>query len=155
VTRITFQDGKIVLRDGQVGTEEACCCGGGVCCFAENCNLEWKYGDNPFEDAGGGFLFGLASTGFPCSDFADPPDYDCCIAYSIGDPCPDPDDGFWGVRTFAKFVCDECCADGSAVNCRIVEQTTQVVNPCQGFTPESLELRFACTPATEPCNPLP
>jgi hypothetical protein len=26
VTRITLQDGKVVLRDGQVGTEEACCC---------------------------------------------------------------------------------------------------------------------------------
>jgi hypothetical protein len=32
VTRITVQDGKIVLRDGKVGTEEACCCGeGGPC----------------------------------------------------------------------------------------------------------------------------
>jgi hypothetical protein len=27
VTRITLQDGKIVLRDGKAGTEEACCCG--------------------------------------------------------------------------------------------------------------------------------
>jgi hypothetical protein len=27
VTRITLQDGKIVIRDGKVGTEEACCCG--------------------------------------------------------------------------------------------------------------------------------
>jgi hypothetical protein len=27
VTRITLQDGKVVLRDGKVGTEEACCCG--------------------------------------------------------------------------------------------------------------------------------
>jgi hypothetical protein len=27
VTRITFQDGQVVLRDGKVGTEEACCCG--------------------------------------------------------------------------------------------------------------------------------
>lgn len=27
MTSITFQDGKVVLRDGQVGTEQACCCG--------------------------------------------------------------------------------------------------------------------------------
>jgi len=27
VTRITLQDGKVVLRDGKVGTEQACCCG--------------------------------------------------------------------------------------------------------------------------------
>lgn len=26
MTLITVQDGKIVLRDGQVGTEQACCC---------------------------------------------------------------------------------------------------------------------------------
>jgi hypothetical protein len=31
VTRITFQDGKVVLRDGQVGTEESCCCEDCVC----------------------------------------------------------------------------------------------------------------------------
>lgn len=26
MTLITFQDGKVVMRDGQVGTEQACCC---------------------------------------------------------------------------------------------------------------------------------
>jgi hypothetical protein len=31
MTRITLQDGKVVLRDGKVGTEEACCCGGCPC----------------------------------------------------------------------------------------------------------------------------
>jgi hypothetical protein len=31
MTLITFQDGKPVLRDGQVGTEQACCCGGCSC----------------------------------------------------------------------------------------------------------------------------
>jgi len=30
MTLITVQDGKIVMRDGQVGTEQACCC----CCTA-------------------------------------------------------------------------------------------------------------------------
>jgi hypothetical protein len=36
VTRITLQDGKVVLRDGQVGTEEACCC-----CLCEGCADEY------------------------------------------------------------------------------------------------------------------
>ena len=27
MTLITFQDGQVVMRDGQVGTEQACCCG--------------------------------------------------------------------------------------------------------------------------------
>lgn len=29
MTLITFQDGAVVMRDGQVGTEQACCCEGG------------------------------------------------------------------------------------------------------------------------------
>jgi hypothetical protein len=32
VTRITLQDGKIVLRDGKIGTEQACCCDLPECC---------------------------------------------------------------------------------------------------------------------------
>jgi hypothetical protein len=37
MTLITLQDGKLVLRDGKVGTEQACCCGGGTgaCCYSE------------------------------------------------------------------------------------------------------------------------
>jgi len=37
VTRITLQDGKIVIRDGKVGTEEACCCGDGECTADADC----------------------------------------------------------------------------------------------------------------------
>lgn len=32
MTQITLQDGKLVLRDGKVGTGEGCCCGGGGGC---------------------------------------------------------------------------------------------------------------------------
>ena len=35
MTAITLQDGKIVLRDGKVGTEQACCCGGPCAYFVE------------------------------------------------------------------------------------------------------------------------
>jgi hypothetical protein len=42
VTRITLQGGEIVLRDGKVGTEQACCCGGGVCCLPDGtCSTEY------------------------------------------------------------------------------------------------------------------
>jgi hypothetical protein len=43
MTLITFQDGAVVLRDGQVGTEAACCCQvcneliGAGCDFSESC----------------------------------------------------------------------------------------------------------------------
>jgi len=37
MTLITLQDGKLVLRDGKVGTGAACCCGAsGCCCVAGN-----------------------------------------------------------------------------------------------------------------------
>lgn len=36
MTSITFQDGKVVMRDGLVGTEQECCCGGVGC---EDCPL--------------------------------------------------------------------------------------------------------------------
>ena len=39
MTRITFQDGKVVLRDGKVGTEDACCCGECVCPECEGLNV--------------------------------------------------------------------------------------------------------------------
>lgn len=35
MTYITFQDGRVVMRDGKVGTGQGCCCGGGC----ENCGL--------------------------------------------------------------------------------------------------------------------
>lgn len=35
MTLITFQDGKPVLRDGKVGTEQACCCGECGCALRE------------------------------------------------------------------------------------------------------------------------
>jgi hypothetical protein len=35
MTLITFQDGKVVFRDGAVGTEQACCCSTNVCCLPD------------------------------------------------------------------------------------------------------------------------
>jgi hypothetical protein len=32
MTLITFQNGKVVMRDGQVGTEQECCCEPAECC---------------------------------------------------------------------------------------------------------------------------
>jgi hypothetical protein len=46
MTLITFQDGAVVFRDGQVGTEQACCCGTEPSCD-ENCTktltVSWSY----------------------------------------------------------------------------------------------------------------
>lgn len=39
MTLITVQNGKVVLRDGKIGTEQACCCGGPPC-DCESCYLD-------------------------------------------------------------------------------------------------------------------
>lgn len=39
MTQITVQDGKIVLRDGKVGTGEGCCCEGGFCPPGTQCTI--------------------------------------------------------------------------------------------------------------------
>lgn len=45
MTLITFQDGKAVMRDGQVGTEQECCCGEASC----DCPLTVQWGGNAAE----------------------------------------------------------------------------------------------------------
>ena len=55
MTLITFQDGQPVMRDGKVGTEQACCCGG--CTFAILFSGEGACGlpeDNPYFDPNDG-----------------------------------------------------------------------------------------------------
>ncbi len=48
MTLITLQDGKVVLRDGKVGTEQACCCGG--CCYCPGITFEYdRLGVDPFD----------------------------------------------------------------------------------------------------------
>ena len=48
MTSLTVQDGKLVLRDGKLGTQEGCCCGGGgACCLCDSLTLyEDGFGNN-------------------------------------------------------------------------------------------------------------
>jgi hypothetical protein len=52
VTLITFQGGNVVLRDGLVGTEQACCCGGVCDSTVGDCNVfacgEYPDGGTPY-----------------------------------------------------------------------------------------------------------
>jgi hypothetical protein len=55
MTQITLQDGKIVLRDGKVGTEQACCCVKRVVCILqESGGVAGIAGSNVVFDNGGG-----------------------------------------------------------------------------------------------------
>lgn len=50
MTSITFQDGKVVMRDGKVGTEQGCCCG----CSCPECNdgVSIELNDGPSSSSG-------------------------------------------------------------------------------------------------------
>ena len=78
MTQITLQDGKIVLRDGKVGTEQACCCGG--CCG----RVVWHrvYGEcNNLPDD-----FVVADVGADCYAYYTFEDWDCQNAL-VGRDC--------------------------------------------------------------------
>ena len=67
MTSITFQDGKVVMRDGKVGTEQGCCCG--CCgCSCPDCNggvtIELTYGGETFAST---CTDGVYSAGFSCA----------------------------------------------------------------------------------------
>lgn len=46
MTLVTFQDGRVVMRDGKVGTEQACCCNP-CCCNSITLN-DLLYGNNEY-----------------------------------------------------------------------------------------------------------
>lgn len=55
MTSLTSQDGKLVVRDGKLGTEKACCCGDGpgVCCECEGVGTIASSGQAPSSDPSG------------------------------------------------------------------------------------------------------
>lgn len=83
MTLITFQDGKVVFKDGKVGTEIGCCCENGECsedsqccvCLADSFYIDMN--GNPLDCAGlgpgwqnnGGIIGScvfVGSESFPC-----------------------------------------------------------------------------------------
>lgn len=122
MTLITFQDGKAVMREGQVGTEQECCCGGCGDCI--QIDYEWSITD---------LACGVASTfsgsvrirsvnGTPlggeiqCYDDDDVESVDLGIfsgrkmALNYGEVC-----GIEGVETVLEFVCDSLSPRGGIV----------------------------------------
>lgn len=47
MTKITFKDGKPVIRDGKIGSGQGCCCAEEACCGQLNLN-DLLYGDEPY-----------------------------------------------------------------------------------------------------------
>ena len=129
MTLITVQDGAVVMRDGQVGTEQACCCGD------EECTCEQLvYDDCPAEftvtyDAEGSF----------------DPDCDTTMTYTIAKAQLDPADPVtrgWqgGVVNFVSVTL--FCQEG-----RWVLNISQDNFPfdCNAFASISLDLGSVCS----------
>jgi hypothetical protein len=108
MTLITLQDGKIVVRDGKVGTEQACCCG---CleCPDECCVL--ISGRNTCESGDAGEL---------------PPDGEY-EAWGVGN---DPGDVLWG-----KIVPADCDVGPFPGLVYSIGITILACNPATGVTP--------------------
>ena len=110
MTLITIQDGKPVLRDGKVGTEQACCCRSGCCCvngeadpskttkesceecipvyecFDENTFEFWPVGDCS-ECQGEGLSCYQNGTSGPCGTWIEKPcEQVCCGGHEFGQP---------------------------------------------------------------------
>ncbi len=129
MTLITFQDGKPVLRDGKVGTEQTCCCGAGLgCCelYALAVCTEFKF----------------VGTGNPCpegfeEEFPGNPLNDNCIKdtfYRSEDTveCPTTENDDW-------------FSEGGGVWCR--SDLTEA--ECEAFEIEGVNLFKSWSPAGE------
>jgi hypothetical protein len=111
MTLITLQDGKVVLRDGKVGTEQACCCG-------ENCDV--------FCDVNGVCPEGCECNRIGCAYFFSPPDGQCPPGSEFIRNCPPGfEDDVECVKIVYSddpdFVCDPQDAPFNLGNCNFGE----------------------------------
>lgn len=147
MTLITFQDGKVVMSGGNVGTEAACCCGGSsqsvACCgVPKNCDVtayvgvnatydqatnSWRNGNNSVPISFGDCRYLLGNTPDVGDEYAS-----CCISFqnsgtpgvaNPADPCT-----LISAWIVGRIVCDSCCdaepeyagdQNEYGVNCRI------------------------------------
>jgi hypothetical protein len=146
VIRITFQDGKVVMRDGQVGTEEACCCGG-VCCVDCGRAITADFVAGNAQDAAA-FLAGLGYTNalafftaFGTTSVLG----DCCVEDQEAEPqefifTEDPDQG----NNQASVFVLPCL------------QTTEEGTVCiEGLTSDECGALFGQVVAASSCTPDP
>lgn len=111
MTTIAFQDGKVVMRDNKVGTEQECCC---IFCRCDDCpeNYDFSvtfYGvkngpltfTHPYVSLGGNASLAL------CDDYANATVFN--LQLGVDEAVPG------GFTTVASVVCVVACGEGSNV----------------------------------------
>jgi hypothetical protein len=157
MTLITIQDGKIVVRDGRVGTEQACCCGDqGPCAYfveiywigvqvgLNQCAKCWLYpGDLASTVAGLNSLRDAVRAIFEARGFTVRYEKDFnCITQTITD-VDDPA----GCEECEVFPCDvEWCGEDFGGLCLDCDGTAE-----EDFTLDPLPTEFSNT-APDPCG---
>lgn len=177
MTQITFQDGKIVLRDGKVGTGQGCCCGEEVRDCLVTVNVAWlgvQVGLNECARCGeypGDFNSTLSATsslrdtlqgifesrGFivhAVSDLScmtmELPGYD--PGYPPPPGCDFPCDAVWCGELFGGF-CLDC--EGSIEEDFTLDPLPTLAFDSNGFENEAFAYSFPDNVDFIACNPLP
>lgn len=99
MSELTVQDGKLVVRDGKIGTGQACCCGGGHCCINGRANASFTT-QAACEAVGGRWVVSPAAT---CTGTCGPGSRcgDGCECVGLYGPMPgDP---------YMNGNCEQCC----------------------------------------------
>lgn len=178
MTLITFQDGKPVMRDGKVGTEQDCCCEQAECCAGlVNCTIEYRvgFGDGTSEDRtytfGGGDPDDVSIAMVGCNVLR--------IAWNTEVNCiPDPETGFsdvyeWFTLADYDWSCSECCQQeignttvtggkdctatliGTSSGTRNIPEGCQTIEDYEPYIETVEVLSVSCDPDASPCNEFP
>lgn len=124
MTHITFQDGRVVMREGRIGTEAECCCDDCQCKDCYRFDYEWSIAalvcDNPKTFSGTAFIRSVDCTPgngeIQCYEDPDVLSVDVGIfsgkkmVLNYGELC-----GVEGQDAQLEFVCDDLFPDGGIV----------------------------------------
>lgn len=178
MTSISWRNGPI-LRNGAIGTAQACCCQAGAqCCgIPNNCAVSvnvdgvpytydpqtalWVNDNNeviPWSVGFGDCQDAQAGTG-------DPKYATCCLSASSSDTPAVGDCIDWTHIIYARLVCDTCCSINPSIglNCRFEDPVSYTLvngvvitagqtSPCDAFIPT---LSFSMTCQGNDCNEFP